>query len=164
AMRVRVWEAEISQAEKEQRYHVWQQRQAQQDEQTQDWFAAAFYLGALLDRDPENAALKARRDRALAELARANPSSYYLQAEPHFTKGDYDKALADCSEAIRLNPQEANSYERRGACYFRKQEFDKAVADFTEAIRLSPKGAENYNHRGLAYFGKGDYDKAVADC
>ena len=49
-------------------------------------------------------------------------------------KGDFDGAIAAYTEAIRLNPQNAQSYSGRGLAYLRKGEWDKAIADFTEAI------------------------------
>ena len=66
-------------------------------------------------------------------------------------KGDYDKAIADYTEAIRLNPKLAEAYYSRGFAYGKKGDYDKAIADYTEAIRLDPKYAEAYYNRGVAY-------------
>ena len=54
-------------------------------------------------------------------------------------KGDYDKAIADYTEAIRLDPKNAEAYCNRGHAYEEKGDYDKAIADCTEAIRLDPK-------------------------
>ena len=59
-------------------------------------------------------------------------------------KGEHDKAIADYTEAIRLNPKYAEAYYNRGVAYEDKGEHDKAIADFTEAIRLDPKYAKAY--------------------
>ena len=53
-------------------------------------------------------------------------------------KGDLDKAVADFSEAIRLNPGDPFAYVNRGCAYGEKGDFDKAIADSTEAIRHYP--------------------------
>ena len=71
--------------------------------------------------------------------------------------------MADCMEAIGLNPRLALAYYARGTLYRTKGDCDKAVADLTEAIRLDPRLAEAYWDRGLAYETKGDHDKAIAD-
>jgi WD40 repeat protein len=71
---LKVWEGEISADDRQQRYQVWQQRQAQEYERIQDWFAAAFHLAALVDREPENSGLKTRWDRAVAQLAKTDPA------------------------------------------------------------------------------------------
>ena len=52
---------------------------------------------------------------------------------------EYDKAIADLTEAIRLNPKHAEAYMFRGDTYQKKGNFDQAVADFTAAIRLEPE-------------------------
>ena len=78
-------------------------------------------------------------------------------------KKEYDKAIADYSEAIRLDPKYALAYYNRGSPGSRKKEYDKAIADYTEAIRLDPKYALAYNNRGVAWSDKKDYDKAIAD-
>jgi tetratricopeptide (TPR) repeat protein len=77
--------------------------------------------------------------------------------------GEHDKAIADHTEAIRLNPQSANAYIGRGLNWDSKGEHDKAIADYNEAIRLDPQSADAYNNRGLAWTKKGEYDKAIAD-
>jgi tetratricopeptide (TPR) repeat protein len=47
-------------------------------------------------------------------------------------------AIADCSELIRLNPQDAAAYFNRGYIYGELGEFDAAITDFTRAIDLDP--------------------------
>ncbi|MGD0026121.1 MAG: tetratricopeptide repeat-containing serine protease family protein [Xanthobacteraceae bacterium] len=78
-------------------------------------------------------------------------------------KGDYDRAIADCTEAIRLDPKYAHAYNNRGFAYHAKGDNDRAIADYNEAIRLDPKYALPYNNRGFAYLAKGDHDRAIAD-
>jgi tetratricopeptide (TPR) repeat protein len=78
-------------------------------------------------------------------------------------KGENDRALADCNQAIRLDPKDAFAYNNRGNAYNAEGDYDRAIADFTEAIRLDPKLAFAYNGRGVAYRHKGDLDRAIAD-
>ena len=54
-------------------------------------------------------------------------------------KSEYDKAIDDCNEAIRLDPKFASAFNNRGWAWERKENHDKAIADFGEAIRLDPK-------------------------
>ena len=78
-------------------------------------------------------------------------------------KGDFDSAIADFTEAIRVDPTYADAYYMRGGAYQEKGDFDSAIADFTEAIRLNPKYTEAYIDRGNAYQKKGEHDKAISD-
>ena len=78
-------------------------------------------------------------------------------------KGDYNHAIADYSEAIRLNPNFANAFNNRGLAYAGLGDFDRAIADYSEAIRLNPNFAEAFDNRGVAYEKKGDHDHAIAD-
>jgi tetratricopeptide (TPR) repeat protein len=62
-------------------------------------------------------------------------------------KKEYDKAIADFDQAIRLDPKDAYAYHNRGLAWSDKKEYDKAIADYSEAIRLDPKDAWAYNGR-----------------
>jgi tetratricopeptide (TPR) repeat protein len=80
-------------------------------------------------------------------LARA----YSDRGNAYLCKGEYDKAGADCSEAIRLNPTDATAYANRGTAYLCKGEYDKAIANSTEAIRLDPTLAWAHADLVVAY-------------
>jgi tetratricopeptide (TPR) repeat protein len=90
-------------------------------------------------------------------------SAYYNRGNAWSRKGDYDRAIADFNEAIRLDPQDASAYYNRGNAWSKKGEHDRAIADFTEAIRFDARKAEAYYNRGLAWSRKGDNDRAIAD-
>jgi len=78
-------------------------------------------------------------------------------------KGDNDRAIADYTEVIKLDPKHTDAYNNRGNAYYNKNNYDQAIADYTEAIRLNPKFADAYNNRGNAYLNKNDYNRAIAD-
>jgi S1-C subfamily serine protease/Flp pilus assembly protein TadD len=86
------------------------------------------------------------------------------RAWAHLTASEYDRAIADYTEAIRLDPKSAGPYCGRGLAYGGKREYDRAIADYTEAIRLDPTYATAYCGRAEAYHAEGDYDSAIADC
>src|SRR5262249_46508149 len=52
-----------------------------------------------------------------------------------------DAAIADYSEAVRLNPGLDGAYFNRGLMYFSKEDLVGAERDFTRAIELSPGNA-----------------------
>jgi Flp pilus assembly protein TadD len=49
--------------------------------------------------------------------------------------GDYDRAIADCTEALRLDPKDARAYSTRGDACYMQGDYDRAITDYTEAIR-----------------------------
>lgn len=78
-------------------------------------------------------------------------------------KGDYDRAIADTSEAIKLKPADARGHAARGNYRNAYNEYDKAIVDLSEAIRLAPDLVNAYAQRAYAYVQLGETDKAIAD-
>lgn len=87
----------------------------------------------------------------------------YGPAAPQKRRDDPVATIARYTEAIRLNPNNADAYRDRGLAYRANGFWNEAIADFAEAIRLNPNDTRAYIHRGLAYQVKEDYDKAIAD-
>jgi Flp pilus assembly protein TadD len=54
-------------------------------------------------------------------------------------RGDFDKAIADCTEAIRLDPKNTQAYQNRGVAYGKKGEKAKAEEDFAQTKKLEDK-------------------------
>jgi tetratricopeptide (TPR) repeat protein len=88
-------------------------------------------------------------DGNLTEETRA--TVFYIRGNAYSSKREYDQAIADFTQAIRLRPDSANAFGNRGTAYYLKGHYDQAIADFTQAIRLRPKDALAFNNRGSAY-------------
>ena len=72
-------------------------------------------------------------------------------------------AIAEYTFVIKLAPDDAFTYVKRGWAYSDKKDYDKAIADYTKAIMLNPDYTYYYISRGDAHHRKKDYHKAVAD-
>ena len=80
--------------------------------------------------------------------------------------GDYDRAVAEYSEKIRLQPDAADGYGWRAGAHLNKGDYASAVADFSQAIRLGPDATDFagwHNDRGVAKFNLGDSRGAIED-
>ncbi|MGD0059020.1 MAG: tetratricopeptide repeat protein [Verrucomicrobiia bacterium] len=76
---------------------------------------------------------------------------------------NYDVAIAEFSDAIRLKPEDSMAHYNRANAYSDKGDYDKAIADYNDAIRFESDYIAAYYSRGNAYGYKGDWDKAIAD-
>ena len=89
---------------------------------------------------------------------------YCGQGNDWLKKKDYDRAVADCNQAIRLDPNLVAAYLVRGRAWSLKKEYDRAIADYDQAIKLDPANSVAYCNRGVAWHHKKEYDRAIADC
>ncbi len=101
----------------------------------------------------ENPAIS-NKDKARALAARGSG---------YVNRGQRDKAIADFTEALRLDPEPPQSHGYRGRLHNAKRETDLAIAAFTAAIKLLPKDANLINLRGISYVNKRDLNLALAD-
>jgi tetratricopeptide (TPR) repeat protein len=79
-------------------------------------------------------------------------------------EGDDDRAMADYTKAIELDPKFALAYYNRGNLYIHKGDKIRAVADYTKAIEIDPKDGSAYNNRCLARATSGQAKLALSDC
>jgi len=93
-----------------------------------------------------------------------NKIDYNSHGLANNAKGDFDSAIADFSEAIRLDPKYAAAYNNRGLAYIAEGDYDHAIGDFNQAVQLDPKYASAYNNRCIAHNDKGESYLALADC
>jgi len=108
-------------------------------------------------------------------LAYAHLGDCYLKYHSDFEK--YEKAVANYTRAIEIDPDEADYYWCRGGVYSQLADYygdaglfskvvdsnNKAIADFTKVIELVPERAGAYFVRGQCYAGNGDYIRAITD-
>ncbi|MBI4310663.1 MAG: tetratricopeptide repeat protein [Chloroflexi bacterium] len=92
------------------------------------------------------------------------------KAETHYNaavrlarQGNWSGAVAEYSEAVRVQPDFPSAYNNRGAAQAMLGNYAEAISDYGEAVRQDATYAEAYNNRGIAYSDLGEYDKAIAD-
>ena len=113
-------------------------------------------------------------------------SAYARRGRAYRDKGEYDKAIADYTEAVRIyetvKPRYVRArmveiYQARAECHQKKREYEKAIADYGKVIQIGTGGfadlgeamgfggfaANAHYKRGTCYDETGDHAKAMAD-
>jgi tetratricopeptide (TPR) repeat protein len=73
----------------------------------------------------------------------------------------HEDAVAACSEAVRLDPQNWEAIRDRGHYLINLNRLDPALADMEKAASMKQGDYQIDYHLALAYFIKGDYGKAI---
>lgn len=96
-------------------------------------------------------------------------NAFYNRGRAYSRKGQFDRAIQDYDQAIKLKPDHASAFNNR--CWERAiegQQLEAALADCNEALRLRPNDANILGSRGLTYLklklnsaSISDYDAAL---
>jgi hypothetical protein len=78
-------------------------------------------------------------------------------------RGDYEAALADLNQAVKLKPDEALFYSSRGYVKLSNNDPYGALADCTQAINMNSRLAVAYKYRAKAKVAIGDAASAMTD-
>ena len=102
---------------------------------------------------------------AIFVLVGCGPGYYYntYRGIAYYSKKEYNLAIREYTEAIRLHPNNASAYGNRGLAYNVIGEYDLAIRECTKAIHLDPKEPFYFRDRGEAYLEKGEYALAIRD-
>jgi tetratricopeptide (TPR) repeat protein len=104
-----------------------------------------------------------------SDKARASADAARQQAE-RMGITDVDKAIADYTEALNRNPNDAlaksnlaQAYYIRGLTFTSKGEHARAIEDYNETLKNEPFYPSALSKRGWASLETGNYDQAVED-
>jgi len=78
-------------------------------------------------------------------------------------KGEFEKAIDACNEALIINPDLEGFYYIRGLAYSKLKQHERAIEDYSKAIKLNSNDAEAYNNRGNAFYELKQYERAIED-
>ena len=105
---------------------------------------------------------------ALADYDRAislKPRSefYHGRSRLRFLQNQFEMAIADQTEAIRLDPSNVNAYSDRAVAYGRLGKNQLAIDDIRKAIALKSGSARLQYNLGYLLYKTGQFDAAVAE-
>jgi tetratricopeptide (TPR) repeat protein len=149
----------------------WQDRDklVDMDSQNPAAYANRAIVGLQLKKDMDQVADDFSKQLELTQPPVGNDlllAIYSGRAQAYRFGGQKDKAIADFSAAIALQPGHAELYHNRGATYFEQGDYDNAITDCGRAIGLYPGDGGNaltYLIRGRAYKVKRMFKEARAD-
>ncbi len=93
----------------------------------------------------------------------AKVQALYKQGQELAKQGKQQAAIANYTEALKLNPKNASIYYQRGNSYYSQRAYEKAIKDYTAAIKIKANYNDAYYQRGLIYYELDDNEKAITD-
>lgn len=88
---------------------------------------------------------------------------YINRGVAHMQDESYGDAVADFTDALRINPRHASSLNYRAFANYRMQNFTESISDYNKVIDLNPDNAMAYYNRAMAHLRAGDKAKACPD-
>ncbi|PSO23626.1 caspase family protein [Bradyrhizobium sp. MOS002] len=92
-----------------------------------------------------------------------NQATYNLRGSAYYDRGEYEIAITDFDDALKLGPPDSTIFHNRGNAWRGKGDHGKAIADYDTSIKANPKSAFSYQNRGISKEALGDLDGALAD-
>ena len=90
-------------------------------------------------------------------------TAYLDLADVRFAQGRYDEAIMHLSEALRLNPYDADAHNNLAGALQKVGDREQAMIHFRTAIRLQPDHALAHYNMGLLLTQVGDFDEALRE-
>jgi tetratricopeptide (TPR) repeat protein len=137
--------------------------------------AAVTVIGGGLAEACSNAAITGKSDRKFEELctraideealtSRDRAGTYVNRGVLKLRRANYDAAILDFNQAVRLKPDMGEGYVNRGAAAIGQHRYPESLADLNKGIALGvDEPAKAYYNRALAYEGLEDAKAAYFD-
>ena len=108
-------------------------------------------------------------DNAITDLTTAldkeqgDVNIWVARARALFSKRDYDKAMLDLAEAMRLDPENSIPVNLMGKNHFMLANYEIALKFFGDAIRLDPNHYNAFVNRATTYYRTNKLTEAMKD-
>ncbi len=91
-------------------------------------------------------------------------AAYFNRGNAYYDIGDFDQAILDYDDVIRLDLRGADAHTNRGLAYIKKDNHRQAIREFDMAISADPGFIPAYHNRCLALALMGRSKEALLDC
>jgi len=88
--------------------------------------------------------------------------TYRTRGSAYFYKSDYERAIQDYTQAVKLDPQNAEAFDNRCWTNATTNKLQDALKDCNESLRLRPNFASTTDTLGFVYLKLGQFDRAIA--
>ncbi|MEH2195733.1 MAG: tetratricopeptide repeat protein [Nostoc sp.] len=92
-----------------------------------------------------------------------NAENFFNRGNDKREKKDYQGAIEDYSQTIKINPNYVDAYNYRGVARSALGDNKGAIEDYNQAIKINPNYYKAYNNRGIARSALGDKNGAIED-
>jgi len=76
-------------------------------------------------------------------------------------EGRTDEAISEYHQALKLNPDDADTRYNLANALYRKGLLDEAISQYQESLKLNPNDASGHNNLGIVLFQKGRRPEAI---
>jgi putative GTP pyrophosphokinase len=89
---------------------------------------------------------------------------YKHRGMANFAQSQYEDAIEDFTEALKLDPKSYKAIYYRGIVRSVLRQYSEAIDDLTLSLGINPYQLFCLFRRGQAYYHQGDYPQALGDC
>jgi tetratricopeptide (TPR) repeat protein len=97
------------------------------------------------------------------DVVEKNPSAamgWNNRGMVYYERGDYDKALADFDESIKVQPKHPDAYNNRSVIFFRQKKYPFALQENLKVLQIDSMHREGYSNRASFFYAMQNYDSA----
>ena len=80
-----------------------------------------------------------------------NVFAYYHRGNAYQDLQNYEQAISDYTQAIKLNPNYTDAYNNRGWTYYLLKNYSEAIKDFDKALEIDSNHQFAKKNRELCY-------------
>lgn len=85
------------------------------------------------------------------------------RGKAHYQVDDFNMAINDFSQSLKLSPKNADIYLFRGHAYKKNKDYIRAIADYDESLEWQPQQEDAYFNRGMAKYFMQQFSSASRD-
>lgn len=97
------------------------------------------------------------------ETGHPDAKTFLFRAEIYSALKEFDRAIDDCSEALKIDKQSAEAYRLRGSCLHAGRMNRLALPDLNRALEMMPLNADIHATRAMIHFNSNAIPEAISD-